>query len=337
MNAAPFRRGLVLGKFLPVHDGHLHLVRFARTFVHELTVVVEAIVDEPVPQAVRVAWLRALVPDVRVVALPGHHPQAPHEHPHFWDHWRAVLLDALGAPPDAVFASEDYGAPLAEALGSAFVPVDPARVGVDVSGTRVRADPLGHFDRLPPPVRAWYTLRVAVVGPESTGKSTLVRALGARFGAVTVPEYARTYLERHPRAAAEDITARDLELIAHGQVAAEDSLAYTSRGLLVCDTDALTTCVWSEHLLGSVPPSLAGLAEGRRYDLTLLLAPDVPWVRDGVRYVPHAGERFFARLRAALTAAGRVPVVLAGDFARRNGEAIQAVEALLRKRIGAHT
>ncbi|MEZ6015952.1 MAG: AAA family ATPase [Planctomycetota bacterium] len=330
--AAPrrFARGLCLGKFLPVHAGHLHLVRFALRWVDTLDVVVESVAGEAIPHARRVEWMRELAYGARVHALAGHHPQAPHEHPDFWRYWSEVLVDALGAAPDAVFASEDYGAPLAAALGATFVPVDPLREGVDVSGTRVRADPLAYFDRLPPPVRAWYSKRVAIVGPESTGKSTLASTLGARCDAVVVPEYARTYLEARQRSGLRDLSPDDMEAITLGQLASDASLARTSRGVLVSDTDLITTQVWSERLFGTSADWLRAEAAAQRFDLTLLLAPDVPWVRDPVRYLPGEGRDFFDRLERALRAAGRDFTVLSGSFAARTEAASAAVARLTR-------
>lgn len=316
---------MVLGKFLPPHLGHLYLVEVARAQVERLAVVVEQVRGETIPSALRVAWMRELAPTAEIVHLEGDHPQEPHAHPAFWELWRETLTGALPFSPDVVFASESYGPKLAEVLGARFVPVDPAREVVPISGTRVRADPFGCFDYLPPPVRAHYTRRVSVFGPESTGKSTLAAHLARAFDGVLVPEHARTHLE----AQGGRLDETDIEPIARGQLAAEDALARRSRGLLVTDTDVLATTVWSEALFGRCPEWIAAEAARRRYDLTLLLDVDVPWVGDPVRYLPDDRRGFFDRCAAALARAGRRVIVCRGDFEARTRTAESAVAELV--------
>src|SRR5918912_2793574 len=139
--------------------------------------------------------MRELFPGARVVHLTDENPQEPAEHPDFWRIWRDSLARVLPGRPDHVFASEDYGPKLAEVLGADFVPVDRAREVVPVSGTAVRADPMGNWQYLPDCVRPSFVRRVCVFGPESTGKSTLARDLARHFRTVAVPEYPRTLLE----------------------------------------------------------------------------------------------------------------------------------------------
>jgi HTH-type transcriptional regulator, transcriptional repressor of NAD biosynthesis genes len=292
-------RGLVLGKFLPPHAGHVHLCEVAAGMCDELTIVVASLAREPIPGAQRVAWMRELMPRALVVALAEELPQEPAEHPAFWELWRAAL-----GPYDRVFTSDAYGARLAAELGARWIPVDPERRAFPISGTAIRAAPARHLALLPRCVRPHFVPRVSVFGPESTGKSTLAAALATRH----VPEYARTYLEAHARAPRPE----DLPLIALGQAALEDALARDATGTLICDTDPLLTVVWAEALFGEAPPALRELAAARRYDLTLLCDVDLPWVADPVRYAPDDRAGFFARCERALVAAGRRYRVIRG-------------------------
>jgi len=317
--------GMVLGKFMPPHAGHVHLVDFARAFVDDLTVVVGTLAREPIPGPLRYGWMRELFPDVRVVHLTDENPQDPSEHAEFWPIWRASLLRVLPKAPDYVFASDAYGAKLAEVLGARFIPVDPARSAVPISGTLVRADPLAHWDHLPRPVRPYFVKRVCVFGPESCGKSTLAQRLAAHFRTVHVPEFARTWLE----AAGGRVTREDMLLIARGQLAAEDALAREANRLLFCDTDALTTAIWSEALFGACDPAIHARANERTYALHLLLDADVPWVADPVRYLQNDRRAFFERCEAALCHDHRPYVVLRGDWEARFRAAVAAVEPLL--------
>jgi NadR type nicotinamide-nucleotide adenylyltransferase len=293
--------------------------------VDELTVVVGTLEREPIPGALRHLWMQELVPGARVLHLEEELPQDPSEHPRFWDLWRESLLRLLGERPDFVFASEPYGARLADELGARFVPVDMARAAVSVSGSKIREDPLAHWDLIPRCVRPYFVKRVCVFGPESTGKTTLARRLAESFDTAWVPEYARTWLEVRGGAP----RVEDLVPIARGQVASEDALARNARGVLVCDTDPLLTTIWSEVLFGRVAPELDLLARSRRYDLYLLTNVDVPWVKDPVRYLPDERRSFFERCRATLEREERRFVVIEGSREEREARARAAIEGIL--------
>jgi HTH-type transcriptional repressor of NAD biosynthesis genes len=315
--------GLVLGKFLPPHAGHVYLVEFARRRCDVLTVVVGSLSREPIPGALRFQWMKQLFPAVNVVRLTDENPQTPEEHPEFWAIWKASLERVLPCRPQRVFASEAYGAPLASLFDATFIPVDPGRSALPTSGTAVRADPWAHWSYLPRPVRPHFLRRISLFGPESTGKSTLASELAAHYGTVAVPEYARTYLEMHAR----DPRPEDLVDIALGQVASEDALAFEAHRRLICDTDPLLTTIWSEVLFGSCHPTVENLAQ-RPYDLTLLLDVDLPWVPDPVRYRPDDRHDFLRRCEHALDRHRRHYVRISGTGTQRLRAACSAIDEI---------
>jgi NadR type nicotinamide-nucleotide adenylyltransferase len=318
-------RGLVLGKFLPPHAGHLYLVDVATRYADRVYVVVEHVRDEPIPSELRFRWMQELLPNAEVLHLTEENPQAPEEHPRFWEVWKQSLDEVLPEPVDLVFASESYGSRLAEVMGARFVPVDPARRIQRISGTEIRRDPLAAWEHLPAPVRAHFARRVCVFGPESTGKSTLAARLAEHFETTLVPEYARTLIEAQNG----DLCFTDIEHVARGQRASEDSLARQANRLLVCDTDLLTTTIWSDVLFGSCPQWIRDEACARPYDLTLLCDVDVPWVDDVVRYLPDERRSFFERCEEALRRHDRRYVVVRGDWDTRFEVARKAVARLL--------
>ena len=312
------RHGLVLGKFMPPHRGHVYLVDFARQFADQLTVVVGSLEHEPIPGELRFQWMKELFPDCRVVHLRDENPQYPHEHPDFWNIWRRSLERVAGRPVDALFASEDYGQRLAQELGARFIPTSGMRELLPISGTLLRERPWRHWDALPAPVRPYFAARVSIFGPESTGKTTLARQLAEHFHTLWVPEFARTWLEHKGG----DVELADMPIIVRGQVAAEEALARQCHRVLFCDTDPAVTALWSERLFSRVElPQLE-----RRYHLTLLLEPDLPWEADPVRYLPQEGREFHSRCRELLARQGRRVVEIKGE---RLPQAIAAVESLL--------
>ena len=317
--------GLVLGKFMPPHNGHVYLAEFAQSYCDELTIYVDSLSDQTIPGALRAKWMAEMFPNARVEHPDRENPQYPEDHPDFWEIWRECLLAASGGKVDYLFASEDYGVKLAEVIGATFVPVDIGRTSIPISGTEIRNDPLANWDHLPRTVRPYFAKRVCIFGPESSGKSTLTRDLAKHFNTIAVPEYARTHLELRSG----ELDARDIPMIARGQMASEDALAPNANRLLFCDTDLLTTTIWSDWMFGGCEEWIVDEARRRQYDLYLVTDVDVPWVEDQVRYLPEERRSFFDRCIQELTALDRPFHIVNGSWEERFSSAVAAVDELL--------
>jgi NadR type nicotinamide-nucleotide adenylyltransferase len=318
-------RGFLLGKFMPPHNGHLMLCDFARAYCDELTVLVCTRPSEPIDGMLRYEWMRELCPDARVVHFDRDTPQEPSDHPEFWTIWRGIVRQAHPEPIDYVFASEAYGARLAEEAGAKFVPFDPLRLATPVSSTAIREDPFANWQFLPPPVRAHYARSVCLHGPESTGKSTLAAALAAHFNTVMAPEYGRAYCEVF----GSQCDADDLLAIARGHQAQDFAARRAANKLLVLDTDAVVTAVWADMLLGHRPHDLDRVE--RTADLYLLCDIDVPWTFDGTRYTHLSAletrQRFFNLCRDELERRKLPYIFVSGSQEARLRTAIQAIRS----------
>jgi HTH-type transcriptional repressor of NAD biosynthesis genes len=307
------RVGFVIGKFMPPHRGHIQLISFAKAWVERLYIVVESVPNEPIPSTLRFAWMKELFPDCNVLHLQTHQPQEPSETPEFWKIWKRTLQDFLPESIDVVFASEPYGKPLSESLGATFIPVDTARLGIPISATEIRTNPKECWSYIPEVVRSFFRKKVCVFGPESTGKSTLSKRITAYFGGRLVPEFARGYLEVREG----EIVEEDLWCIAKGQSILENVSSVGAGPLLVCDTDPLSTTIWSQHLFGRCDERIATLASKHQYDMTFLLDVDVPFVEDIVRYIPEQRKDFFDSCTRVLEREGRPYIVVRGSWEER--------------------
>ncbi|QQE10520.1 AAA family ATPase [Planctomycetota bacterium] len=318
---------MILGKFMPPHMGHKYLIDFGRHYVDELTVLVCTRGCEEIDGEKRWRWMNEMFggAGVKLVHVTDDLPQVPEDDERFWEIWRGVVLEHMPEGTDYVFACEAYGYQLADVLDAKYVPVDRAREMVPVSATMIREDPLRHWEYLPECVRPEYVKRVCLFGPESTGKSTLAAGLAKHFETVCVGEHARPLLD-HKEGVCEEV---DIPLIAKGQRTSEDALALQANRLLICDTDALLTCVWSEKLFGGYSDWLYGFAMEREYDLYLLLDIDVPWVNDGQRYLEEAREDFMVRCVRMLEKAGRPYLKVSGDWGERFEVAVRACDELI--------
>lgn len=320
-----FKQGVIIGKFMPVHAGHQHLVDTARAQCERLTVMVCSLPDEPVPGELRYNWMKELYPELDIIWSTDEVPSNPWEHPDFWNIWKSTIL-ARVPKPDVLFSSEKYGDELSRVLGCKHVCVDLQREKYHISGTKVRADPYAWWELIPPPVRAYYARRVCIVGSESTGKTTLAAALAKRFATEWVPEYAIEYL----RNGNSDIhTLSDFENIARGQLASEDAKARTANRVLFCDTDLMTTSIWSRHYLGSCPEWVQNESMARKYDLYLLTDIDIPWVESRWRDCGDRRKEIHDRFVKELTVRNIKFVTIQGTTPEeRLDKASEAVRAL---------
>lgn len=131
--------------------------------------------------------------------------------------------------------------------------------------------------------------KIAVVGPESSGKSTLVQNLSSQFRCENVQEYARQYIQHLNR----PYIYNDLLVIAKEQKKQENKASISSQHILICDSSLLTIKVWSCDKFGKCDPWIEEQLAAEKYDLILLCKPDLPWQPDPQREDKHRREYLF--------------------------------------------
>lgn len=131
--------------------------------------------------------------------------------------------------------------------------------------------------------------RIAITGPESTGKSELAEKLANYYNTIWVPEYAREYLENIRRPYIQD----DILMIAKGQLKKEEALVSMAGKYLFCDTEFIVTRIWSEFRYGNCHQWIERQIELHRYDLYLLCDIDIPWKDDPLREHPDKRRELF--------------------------------------------
>ena len=164
--------------------------------------------------------------------------------------------------------------------------------------------------------------RIAVLGAESSGKSTLCDALARRYGTVWVPEYLREFVDTRARVPFES----DQYPIACAQLAREDEAAGRASRWLFCDTTPLMTALYSRQYWGRVDPQLARLESRHDYAWTLVTAPDSPWEPDGLQRESEEVRQKVHRMLVETWEARCIPyVLLEGSLEQR----LHRVEGLL--------
>ena len=226
------------------------------------------------------------------------------------------------------FTSEDYGEMVAVALGARHLDVDRERALVPVTGTMIRRAPAAMLGWLEAPVRAYYVPRVCVVGSESTGKSTLCARLADHYRTAWVGEYGREYsLEKLRNGLQGQWVDDEFIHIGFEQQRREDDAARRADPVLICDTDALATMVWSERYLDRVPTRWP--LPPSRIALYLIPYPDVPFVADAIRDGEHKRYWMYERLVELFTQRALPFTVLRGSYDDRYEQAVKTIDALL--------
>jgi NadR type nicotinamide-nucleotide adenylyltransferase len=182
--------------------------------------------------------------------------------------------------------------------------------------------------------------KIVIIGPESTGKSTLCQQLSQQFNTLWCPEFARNYLLQYGK----NYTYDDLLTIAKGQLQqedeykekvergqmADDSQQSTVNRYLFIDTDMYVMKVWCEFVFGKCHQWILDRITERKYDLYLLCKPDLPWIKDELREYPDEARRIklYHFYKDLLLNQSTPWVEISGSYDERLQKAIAAVDKL---------
>lgn len=294
-----YKTGLVVGKFSPLHLGHEFVIREAENCCDKL-IIISYSNPEMLGCAAdrRERWLKIRFPQHTIlvvtpekvthwqsqntpIPLMPDNDAADDQHRDFV---AAICKHILKATIDIVFTSESYGDGFAERLGNhqqhqvVHHLVDIERKRFSISGSVLRKDIHANCHYLSPEVYADFVERVAFLGGESSGKSTLAFEMAVKLQTLHAPEYGRERWEEKLG----NLEYDDLLHIGKTQVEREDQLSQKAKRWLFCDTTPLTTFFYSNYMFNKAESELELLAN-RKYHHTFLCAPDFPFVQDGTR------------------------------------------------------
>ncbi len=162
--------------------------------------------------------------------------------------------------------------------------------------------------------------RICLYGPESVGKTTTGLQLAEYYQTQFVQEVARDMVFDN------QFTLDDIIRIGHAQTNAVLEASKTANKLLICDTDVITTQLYSQIYLNEVPSILYELEKQVHYDLYFLLDIDVPWVADGLRDLGHRRQEIFDLFKAALDERQLPYIRVSGDWPTRWQTITEAID-----------
>lgn len=274
-------RGLVLGKFMPIHAGHMALVDFARKQCDLLYILLCANDDiEPIPGEIRLGWINKIfgsMAGVKICYTDVKIPYTSYSSREISKHWAEFLKNNF-SDVKIIFSSETYGEYLAEYMDIEHQMFDQERCATAISATQIRQEPLNFWSYIPEVVRPYFVKKICICGPESTGKSTLAARVAQFFDTVYVPEMARDIVDETA-----NCTMDNLYAIAEAQASEIRRLTKIANKILISDTNLTTTKAYADYLFGAKLNISNNIEEINRFDLYLFLDIDSPFIQDGTR------------------------------------------------------
>jgi HTH-type transcriptional repressor of NAD biosynthesis genes len=301
--------GITIGKFMPLHKGHELMISFGSAMMDDLVVMVSGKETDVIPLTTRYEWVLDFVSTNKLgnVVVQKHVDKSP----------TPINIDENGTvldvdfqlywanefhkiEPDAthIVSSDLYGKVVAKRMGLQWLPVDPNREMFNISGTAIREDSNSNFNYISKSAQPYYTKRIAIIGPESSGKTTMSKQLSLELGTSWVTEYGRTLSE----AKQNDLSEQDFEDIVFGQQVLMDHMIKNDPWpIMITDTEAYVTYLYSAVYLGTPMESIREFARKQNIDHYILLKP-APWIDDGTRVMSDTSdrERFYEDLKSLL-------------------------------------
>lgn len=166
-------------------------------------------------------------------------------------------------------------------------------------------------------------IRIALIGPESTAKSTLAETLAKYYKTEWVPEYAREYLSNINR----KYNLNDIETIAKQQLQNENNLIEKANKYIFADTELIISKVWCIDVFKTCPQWISETIITSKYNLYLLTTPDLPWQDDPMRENPHRRDFFFNWYEQELKSINANYKIICGTGEGRLKNCIDAIES----------
>lgn len=316
------KKGLVFGKYMPVHKGHLALIDFALSQCENVIVSMSFTPNDPISPNLRYNWLLEIFSDNPKIEVVRYLDDFNDENLPLVEATKlwAVFINREFPDIDAFFCSEEYGEPLAFHLQKPCIFFDKKRQEVPVSATKIRQNPFQYWEFLPDVVKPYFVKKVCLFGPESVGKTTLSQQLAEHFRTVWVQEAARAILKSN-----EEIDEQKLIEIGTAQTNLVMQKSQKANKILFCDTDLITTQIYAHHYLGYVPTKLIELEKEVTYDLYILLDIDTVWVEDPLRDLGDKRAEMYQVFLSALEKRKLNYVKISGSWENRTQKAIQIV------------
>lgn len=285
-----YKVGVFPGKFLPPHRGHLNAILQASTKCEKLYVVVSYNKNnndlciksgiKPISPTLRARWLSSELAEMEHIKILIMNEDGIPSYPEGWEIWLSRVKNTIKEEVDIIFGGEprfdicntkDYSKVKYEIY-------DCNRLEYPISATKIRSNPYENWDYILGATKNFFTKKVLITGIEGCGKTTLTQMLAKIFNTSCAREEGRYYFAKYFGSNEEVFELEDFLGIACEQRQIENYAFKTSNKITFCDTDAVITQYYYEMYMGRENPKIEAFVDKDRYDLVILMFPDVMWV-----------------------------------------------------------
>jgi len=306
-----YKNGLVLGSFEPFHFGHKFLIDTAINNSEKVHVLVCYRDNDEINGEFRYESIRYTYsnnPNVIIYNIKHNYDDYPGEFgttkDEFYDLWVNKIVYNNVKDLDVIFTSEDYGDEFAKYLNIEHFLVDKQRIKYNISGTEIRNYPYKNWKYLPDVTKNYFIKKIVLVGPESSGKTTMAKLISKKLNTTYIKEYGADYIDQkglnQNTKNNDKFSIIDINHIASGQIHLENEALKQNNKTIIYDTDLITTQIWSEIYFNKCPKWIVDESYRRTYDLYLLMDIDFEWQDEGIREFPEKRQWHFNRIKKEL-------------------------------------
>jgi len=335
--------GFIGGRFLPFHRGHIFAIIEASNHVENLYVVLnsskekddEVCLDDgirPMSAEVRLSWIGESISKLENIHILHIEDESWGESDN-WDAGTRAVKKAIGKTITHVFSSEHAYDELFDKYypEARHIVIDARRSIVKArSASEIRRNLYDYWSLLPHTVQSFFVKRIAFIGTESVGKTTLAEKLSKFYNTAYVHEVGRDYT----------LTYSDQLTVNHFDELAMEHYLLTEKKSLVCnrvlliDSEAIVTQYYLEMYFGNRSGLIDEIIKRQKFDLWLYLEPDLEWIDDGVRFAgaDDVREENNRHLKEMLAEYGIDYHTISGDYNNRFVEAKKAIDGLFESR-----
>lgn len=311
------KTGLVLGKFMPLHKGHMALIDFSLQHCDQLIVLLCSSEKEKIPGAIRKEWLRETYKNndrIRVEHVEYNEDELPNTSvsSHAVSEKWAAFIGKTFPEVNIFFSSEPYGEYVANFLHIDHICFDQERNTVRVAASGILLDPYNTWDLIASAARSYFVRKIGILGSESTGKSTLAEKLALHYNTAFVPEMAREIIEK-----TEDVVIDDLFKIAELHAKTINEKLPQANRLLFIDTDVNITKSYARFLFNQYIYTPDWINEANKFDTIIYLETDCPYVQDGTRLSQNERNKLDKSHKQQLKDAGITYTSIGGNWDER--------------------
>jgi len=273
--------GFIGGKFLPLHSGHLYVISLAKTYVDKLYVIVCYSKNQPFDHLLRQSWLGKELADIEGIEIFAVEDTFDKDGNYQWKEGSTTIKNKIGNHIDYIFSSEQSYDEIFKKLYPTTKHIIFDRNIIPISGTKIRENPFKYWEYIPTEVRKHFVKKIAIVGIESCGKSTMAKYLSKTFNTNYVKEVGRDYCYDYTN----KLTPELFNEIAMKHFLLQNKLSEQSNKLMFVDSEAIITQYYHIVYFGYKSKFIESIIDLQQFDLYLFLEPDVEWVNDGIRFL----------------------------------------------------